>query len=73
MHPPLLQFRKPSVSRYIKIFSRDGVEVFSIDVSVSEYVIYPEVSSSRVLTFIVADTPFIPGMTYYVLMDPGAF
>ena len=49
------------------------MEVFSIDVSVSEDVTYPELNSTQVLTFRVTNTTFIAGMTYYVTMNSGKF
>ena len=68
----LLQFQRPTNSRFVRIIREDGLEAVKIDVAISPSVMYPEGSLRRELKF-VTDYQFTERMQYYVLLDPGTY
>lgn len=66
----VMQFVRPTNSRFIRIIREDGREVVTIDVAITPSVVYPEGTLGRELRF-VTNYQFIERMQYYVLLDPG--
>lgn len=77
---PSLQIKRPTSSRFIRFYSEDGDDlVYTIDVT-SPDVTFPEqcttcegrtLTFNRTLTFTNINYAFMPGQTYYILIDGG--
>lgn len=68
----MVQVQRPTRSRFINLHEeRTDALVHRIDVT-SQEVIFPEPGSEgRSVSFSIADFNFLPGETYYLLMDQG--
>ncbi|XP_048590560.1 uncharacterized protein LOC116611783 isoform X3 [Nematostella vectensis] len=64
------QFVRPSSSRFIRVWSSDGIEVYKLDVAITNTVIYPAGSVGRELEFTLPYS-FQEKQTYSITLDPG--
>ena len=59
---------RPSASRLVSVFDNDGLQVVSVDVSISTDAVY-----SGMKLNISTSTPFYSNTMYYLLLDSGIY
>lgn len=69
------KFTRPTKDTYIRIFDKEGEEVFSINVKTSVAVTYPSDTLGRTLTFNISNDQLqLPiNQTFYLLFDAGRY
>ena len=65
------QFTKPTRDTFIRIFSEDGKEMFSINVKTSSAVIYPSDALGHTLMFDMNSCQLPKNHIFYILLDAG--
>lgn len=65
------QFTRPTRDTFIRLFSENGNEVFSINAKTSAAVAYPSDSLDHTLKFDINSYQLPVDQALYILLDPG--